>query len=209
MKIEKLILSDFKTNCYIISDNGIAIIVDPASNGENIDLFLKNRNYQLKAIFLTHGHQDQIGACDYLYNIYKCDIYAHINDRDLIVGTDPSKILTIPSLKNVKVTAPVKYFDDEFVSFNIDGIIIDAILTPGHSDGSVTYVLRQFCRIFSGDTVIKDGIGDTNYPTYDATKLKESIEIYKTFKDTCKLNPAHGPASTIGDEKANNQYFKY
>ena len=70
MKIDKLILGEFKTNCYVVSHNNTAFVIDPACNGETIDAFLRKNNYQLKAIFLTHGHPDHIGAVDYLYNLY-------------------------------------------------------------------------------------------------------------------------------------------
>ena len=58
MKIDKLILGDFRTNCYVVSHNNTAFVIDPASDGETIDAYLRKNKYQLKAIFLTHGHQD-------------------------------------------------------------------------------------------------------------------------------------------------------
>lgn len=207
MKIDKLILSDFRTNCYIISHNNIALIIDPVSDGEIIAAYLQRNNLSLKAIFLTHGHQDHIGAVDYLADAYKCTIYAHHNDYELYTGSNPSKVLQIPSLKGIKVTSKITYFDDEFVAFDIDGILVDAILTPGHTEGSVTYVLRKYNRIFSGDTLLKGRVGKTDAPTSNAQAMKASMAIYKTFKDECKVNPGHGDATTIGEERANiNNY---
>ena len=207
MKIDKLILGEFKTNCYVVSHNNTAFVIDPACNGETIDAFLKKNNYQLKAIFLTHGHQDHIGAVDYLYDIYKCTIIAHQNEQDILTGSDSSKILQIRSLSGVKVNSPVKYFDNEFSSWNINGIIVDGILTPGHSAGSVTYVLRNYYRIFSGDTVFKDTVGRTDLPTSNKEELAKSIEIYKTFKDECKIHPGHGESTTVANEKLRNEFF--
>ena len=54
MKIDKLILGDFRTNCYVVSHNNTAFVIDPASDGETIDAYLRKNKYQLKAIFLTH-----------------------------------------------------------------------------------------------------------------------------------------------------------
>ncbi len=209
MKIDKLILGDFKTNCYVVSHNNTAFVIDPACNGEDIDAYLKKNNYQLKAIFLTHGHQDHIGAVDYLYSLYKCNIIAHYNEHEIITGLVPSKVLQIPSLKGIKVNSPIKYFDGEFATWNIDGIIVDGILTPGHSSGSVTYVLRNYYRIFSGDIVFKGTVGRTDLPTSNYDDLMKSISIYKTFKDECKLHPGHGESTTIANEKVNNEFFKY
>ena len=209
MKIDKLILGEFKINCYVVSHNNTAFVIDPACDGENIDSYLRKNKYNLVAIFLTHGHQDHIGAVDYLYNLYKCKIIAHYNDRGIITGLVPSKVLQIPSLKGVKVNSPIKYFDGEFNTFNIDGVIVDAILTAGHTEGSVTYVLRNYKRIFSGDTVFKDSVGRYDLPTSNLAELKKSISLYKTFKDECKIHPGHGNSTTIADEKANNEFFKY
>ena len=205
----KLILGDFKSNCYIYQFDNMAIIIDPACAGSTIADHLKSINCQLKAIFITHGHQDHIGAVDYLYNIYKCDVIAHYNDHDLIAGTDQSKILQIPSLKGIKVNAPVKYFNDEFQSWNINGVIVDGILTPGHTAGSVTYVLRDENKIFAGDTVFKGGVGKTESPTSSKEDLRKSIGIYKTFKKQCKIYPGHGPSTTVDSELKENDYFKY
>ena len=209
MKIDKLTLGNFKTNCYVISHNGTAFVIDPASDGETIEAFLNNNNYVLKAIFLTHGHQDHIGAVDYLYDKYKCQIWAHYFDYELITASNPSKLIQFPSMKGIKVVSPVKYFKEDFYTFEFDDVIIDAILTPGHTEGSVTYVLRNYLRIFSGDTVFKDSVGRTDFPTSNREKLNESINLYKTFKDECVIHPGHGESTTIKDEKANNQFFKY
>lgn len=208
MKIEKLVLGQLKTNCYVISHNNTAIVIDPACNGEIIEVLINKANCKLKAIFLTHGHQDHIGAVDYLYNKFRCPIYAHYNERDIIEGLDASKVIhDIPSLKNVKVTVPVKYFDSEFTSYDIDGIIVDAVFTPGHSEGSCVYVLRDCNRIFSGDTLFKDGIGRIDLPTSNKVAMKESLKLLQSFKDSCKVLPGHGSDTTIGYEKENNLYF--
>ena len=50
MKIDKLILGDLKTNCYVVSHNNTAFVIDPACNGETIDAFLRARNYKLSCI---------------------------------------------------------------------------------------------------------------------------------------------------------------
>ena len=208
MKIEKLVLGQERTNCYVISHNNTAIVIDPACNGEIIEALINKNNCQLKAIFLTHGHQDHIGAVDYLYNNHKCPVYAHYRERDIIEARDMSKVINdIPHLKNVKVTVPVKYFDKEFVDFNIDGILLDAVYTPGHSEGSCIYVLRDYQRIFSGDTLFKGSIGRVDLPTSNKVAMKESLNLLRSFKDTCKVLPRHGSNTTIFKKKKENIYF--
>lgn len=75
MKIDRLILPPLDNNCYIISNNGEAIIVDPASSENVIEEFLKKNNLQLVAIFITHYHFDHIGALGFFVNKYKVPVY--------------------------------------------------------------------------------------------------------------------------------------
>ena len=60
MKIEKLVLGPLETNCYIVSINNDAIVIDPADEIEKICLALKD--YNLKGILVTHHHFDHVGA---------------------------------------------------------------------------------------------------------------------------------------------------
>jgi len=204
MKIDKLILGDFKTNCYVVSHENTCFIIDPACDGETIYNFLLSREYDLKAIFLTHGHPDHIGAVDYLVNKYNCSVRAHINDRALIQG---AVSLNLPSLKGIRVNSRVDYFDGDFNSFSIDGIILDAIATPGHTAGGVTYVLRNYKRIFSGDTIMKNSIGRLDLPGANKDDMRNSINLFKSFSADCKVHPGHGESTTIAFEKANSRYF--
>lgn len=65
MKIKRLILPPLDNNCYIISNNGEAIIVDPSSNEKLIEKYIEENNLKTVAIFITHYHFDHIGALDY------------------------------------------------------------------------------------------------------------------------------------------------
>ena len=75
MKIDRLVLPPLDNNCYIISNNGEAIIVDPASSENKIEKFLQENNLILKGIFITHYHFDHIGALDFFVNKYNVPVY--------------------------------------------------------------------------------------------------------------------------------------
>lgn len=75
MKIDRLVLPPLDNNCYIISNNNQAIIVDPSSSERIIEDFLKNNNLELVAIFITHYHFDHIGALEYFKNKYNVKVY--------------------------------------------------------------------------------------------------------------------------------------
>ncbi len=205
MKIEKIVTKQQQTNCYIISHHNKAIVIDPGADVDNIKALLERNELALEAIFITHGHFDHIGAVDSLYKTYNCPIYMHSLDAPIVIHPEDYFDNSMPL---VKINSPIRYFDGEFNSFVVlDDIRFDAILTPGHSKGSVVYVLRDYERLFSGDTLFKEGVGRYDFKTSDRKELKESLKLLKTFKDSCKVFPGHGSETTIGYEKENNVYL--
>ena len=73
IKIEKLVLGYLDTNCYIVSSNNKAIIIDPADNCEQIINFCNK--YEVIEIIVTHHHFDHVGALDAVKNHFQTQIY--------------------------------------------------------------------------------------------------------------------------------------
>lgn len=75
MKIEKFVCGYLRENCYVIYFEENALIVDPGSNEEEIDGFLKKNNLILRGILVTHYHFDHTGALNYFKEKYNPKIY--------------------------------------------------------------------------------------------------------------------------------------
>lgn len=75
MKIDTLVLPPLDNNCYIVSNNNDAIIIDPSSSENLIEKHLKDNNLNLVAIFVTHYHFDHVGALSYLKDKYNVKVY--------------------------------------------------------------------------------------------------------------------------------------
>ena len=75
MKIERLVLEPLDNNCYILSNNDEAIIIDPSGEENKIEEYINKNRLRINAIFITHYHYDHIGALDYLTNKYRPKIY--------------------------------------------------------------------------------------------------------------------------------------
>src|SRR5262249_9193977 len=89
----------------------------------------------------------------------------------------------------------------------VEGVSLDVIYTPGHTDDSYSFVLPD--RAFTGDTLVIRGTGRTDFQTGDARQQYESIfgRLLK-LPDTTLVFPAHDykgdTVSTIGEERAFN-----
>ena len=68
--IKKLILGMMQTNCYVVyNSEKECIVIDPGANGQKVAKFIDENELFLKAILLTHGHFDHVGAVDYYINV--------------------------------------------------------------------------------------------------------------------------------------------
>lgn len=78
-------------------------------------------------------------------------------------------------------------------------ISLEVIHTPGHTPGSIS--LKMGDKIFTGDTLFKDGVGRTDLAGGSTEKLIDSLKRLMAFDNSFEILPGHGPSSTIGDEK--------
>jgi glyoxylase-like metal-dependent hydrolase (beta-lactamase superfamily II) len=92
-------------------------------------------------------------------------------------------------------------------SFEIDGLQIEAIPTPGHSDDMVCFVIRDEWGeeyVFSGDTLFKNSIGGGNFG-----QIKSAVmDVYMEMPKTRLVMPGHTDLTTIQAEYANNPFIR-
>ena len=79
LKIGRIVLGVCQTNCYFVYEEGKtgAIVVDPADKGEYIYNGLKEKGFNVEAIFLTHGHFDHIWGVEALKELSGAKVYAY------------------------------------------------------------------------------------------------------------------------------------
>lgn len=87
MKIKRVIVGPLQENCYILENNNKCIIIDPGDEAEKI---IKNINYPVVGILITHYHFDHIGALNVLKNKYNLkENNFNIKDFDFEVINTP------------------------------------------------------------------------------------------------------------------------
>ena len=75
MKVIREILEPLDNNCYILVNNGYALVVDPSSEVEKIESVLKEENVELVGVLVTHYHYDHVGALESLVKKYNVSVY--------------------------------------------------------------------------------------------------------------------------------------
>jgi sulfur dioxygenase len=181
---------DKKSSTYtylIASSKGReALIIDPVL--ENVEDYLKlmtELNLMLVKVIDTHIHADHVTGASKLKNITKCT--------------------TIMGEKTPAETVEIKIKDDEYI--NLDNLKIRAMYTPGHTSDSYSFLMDNY--LFSGDTLLINGTGRTDFQNGNAKDAYNSI-FNKLLKlpDETLLYPAHDyrgeKKSTIGKEKKQN-----
>jgi len=205
MEINSLVVGPLGVNCYIISERGKAVIVDPGGNFEEIcGLIDKNRFVPL-AIVNTHAHFDHIGAVSQLVEKFDIPFYLHKDDEFLAGhGSETSVMFGFAPNTNPKVTNYLK----DGQKLNFDSIEIEVLHTPGHSPGGVSLYVRELGCIMTGDTLFLESVGRSDFPYASSEQLLKSIRTKLMALDPdIKVLPGHGPFSSIGHEKSYNPFL--
>lgn len=188
MKPIQLFDTASSTFTYILFDAASreAVIIDPVDDQVQRDLQVL-REYGLKLVWAleTHAHADHITSAGQLAELAGAKTAA-------------------PAGCGI-TTASVQLADGEVLRFGAEQIC--ALHTPGHTAGSMSFVWRD--HVFTGDTLLIDGCGRTDFQSGSAAALFHSLtEVLFKLPDDTTVWPAHDyqgrTQSSIGQEKATN-----
>ena len=183
-------LFDQKSSTYtylIASSKGReALIIDPVlENVSDYIILLKELDLRLVKVIDTHIHADHVTGASKLKDITKCS--------------------TIMGDHTPADAVEIKVKDDEYI--NLENLKIKAMYTPGHTSDSYSFLMDNY--LFSGDTLLINGTGRTDFQNGDSKDAYNSI-FNKLLKlpDETFLYPAHDykgeKVSSIGKEKKQN-----
>lgn len=195
----------FMENCYLVADAATeeAVIIDPGEESGRFLAELRQRGWDLRAIWLTHAHIDHILGVAAVHQATAAPIHLHPLDRPLYdalpkYGTWVGMQVEPPPPPHVEL--------DAGQVLRVGGFEFTVKFTPGHSPGSVSFVGQGL--IFGGDVLFNGSVGRTDLPGGDSVTLLATIQSeFLSLPDSTVLHSGHGPATTIGVERLTNPFL--
>ena len=157
---------------------------------------------EIKALFLTHAHPDHIGAAAAIKEMSGCEVYASEKERRWIEDIDTQyKERPIPNFYTlVKNSVKVDHSIKEEQSIEVGrGMTLHVMETPGHSDGSLSWLWVEQKSLFCGDAI--PALDDVPIFT-DIEKSQESIKKIMNRADIRTLCPAWDRIYEEGEGRA-------
>lgn len=185
------------TNCYILCDETekVCAVVDPGGSPEKILSAVEESGCALKFVCLTHGHYDHTGGVAELQDQWP-DVPVYLNRGDVYEDVRMHK--EFPPLNNAK-----DYGEGD--EFQVGGLTVRVLSTPGHSEGGVT--LRCENVLFTGDTLFAGSMGRTDFPGGSTKKIMASLKRLAGLEGNFAVLPGHMETSDLDTERANNPYM--
>jgi glyoxylase-like metal-dependent hydrolase (beta-lactamase superfamily II) len=185
IEIHKLVVGPYDNNVFVMRcrSTGDAVLLDAANEHEKLLELCQRLN--VRRVLETHGHWDHIQAVPQL------------RDAGYSVSVTAEDAAMLPSYDEV--------IEDDSV-IDVGRLRLHTIHTPGHTPGSMCFLLEGHPILFSGDTLFPGGPGNTTFEGGDFGTIIESVDrkLFTLSPDTIVL-PGHGDDTTVGTERPHLQ----
>ncbi len=209
--VETLTFNPYQENTYLLIDEDKnCIIVDPGMHNNSEEQYLKDfieKNGLNPTLLLnTHCHIDHVLGNKYVFDAWNLTPNFHEGEVPTLVAVDNYA----PQMGFRYETSPIpQTFIEEGDIIELGKHKLKAIFAPGHSPAHLCYYSEDFGLLIGGDVLFRNSIGRTDLPGGNHQLLLENIKnkIYTLPEETI-VYPGHGPSTTIGYEKKNNQFVR-
>lgn len=200
----------FAANTYLVTQDGKTAVAVDAAQPRVLEEAQK-RGLEVKYVLLTHGHFDHIGGCAAL-RAAGASVGCLSSERDLALSCNLGDRFGVPVPPfGVDLT-----FEDGDV-LELCGLSVSVMGTPGHTAGSVSYLVSPQAPaagegedpvLFTGDTLFAGDVGRTDLPTGSAAALGESLKKLCALEGDLPVYPGHGAPTTLGRERKYNRWIR-
>ena len=182
LEIHKVVVGPFENNVFVLRcrHTGEAVLIDAANEHELLlDLA---RSLNVGRVLETHGHWDHIQAIP------------EMRDAGYSVGVTAEDAAMLPSYDEIV---------EHDVVIPVGDLRLRTIHTPGHTPGSMCFLVEGKPLLFSGDTLFPGGPGNTKLEGGDFTTIIRSIDdlLFSPLAADTIVMPGHGLDTTIGAER--------
>lgn len=209
LSIQTFEFNPFQENTYLLYDEtGEAVVIDAGcydrEEEKELSDFITQQNLTVKAIWNTHSHIDHILGSYYVKDKYKVPMLIHpLDEQTLRMGKMSAQIYGMSRYTDVDADGsitegqPLKFGNQSF----------EVLFVPGHAPGHVVFYHPQQKVLLGGDVLFYRSIGRSDLPGGNHNTLIDSIhkKIF-TLPDNVVVYPGHGPATTVGEENAENPF---
>ena len=187
-EIHKVVVGPVDNNVFVLRcrETGESVLIDAANEHEKLLELCKALD--VRKVLETHGHWDHIQAVP------------QVRDAGYEVG------ITGPD--SAELEAYDFVLDDDSV-IQVGRLRLHTIFTPGHTPGSMCFLVEGSPVLFSGDTLFPGGPGNTSYPGGDFEQIIRSIDerLFSPLDAATVVLPGHGDDTTIGAERPRLQEY--
>jgi len=182
-------LGAFANNAYIVADTQSkeAVIIDMPAQSAKVLTAVEQGGYRVKAVLLTHGHQDHWADYKLVKETTQAPVIAHADEDGIPADRVDARLA-----------------DDEEVT--VGPFALKTIHTPGHTPGHACYAIDRF--LFSGDALFPGGPGRTRSPEDLQQSIKSITSRLYHLPDDTEVLPGHGDDTTIGQSKKEYAVFE-
>jgi hydroxyacylglutathione hydrolase len=220
MIVKTFVTSPFQQNTRIVAcaETRRAICIDPgdAESAPEIAEFIKEKDLELQAVTLTHGHLDHIGGVADLHKLFpQVEIVLHKDDETLyytlpqqpiFMGIQPHQLKALGMDYEDPPKLTRNWQDGEI--YAVGNLNFKVLHCPGHSPGHVVFAEDRERKVFAGDCLFQGSIGRTDLPGGNFDQLMNSLnEKILTLGDDFEVYTGHGADTTIGAEKRTNPFL--
>ena len=210
MQIKVFEFNMVTVNTYLLYDETKeAVLIDcgafTAEEQGQVKQYIDFHGLQLKHLLNTHLHFDHLLGNRFIYETYGWKPEYHQSEETMPGLRKQTVIFGIP-VNYEPVSADHFINDGDEIRFG--NSTLKALLTPGHSPGSISYYCKSDHCVFTGDVLFRHDIGRTDLWGGNEETLVNAIRTQLlTLPDDTKIYPGHGPASTVKEEKQHNPYI--
>ena len=154
-------------------------------------------------MLLTHGHFDHIIGARDVKEKYGAKVVVSAPDEPMLSSGKLSLASFMDAVQN-NVKSDIVVSDGDVIK--LGSLEIKVIATPGHTKGSVCYLVEN--ALFSGDTLFYMSCGRTDFPSGSSDEMLASLKRLKNLGGDYTVYTGHDNITNLDFERKNNPYMK-